>query len=131
MVNDITKVQSVVLNAAAAENTVNASVKTWLGHTFTKIIDGIKSLACKIRSYTVEYFKNFPTYIRSGYGVGAVGMVIGGGLGITAMCLKNEKHTSARVVLIVTASALFFAAGAVMVAFGKNPVTFSRGAIHV
>ncbi len=102
------------------------SIKSTLGHTFSKVGHTIKDISVKIGRAVADSFKNFPKFIRSGYGVGAVGLVAGGGFLITAIALKGEKQQAARAGLIVLSCAAFFASAAFMFAFGKNPVAFGR-----
>ncbi len=118
--------------AASVGDTVKGTaktVKTWLGRTFSKILQGSKDVACKVRTAIVEFFRNFPQSIRTGYGVGGVFAVGGGVLAIIAVSLNKDKQAAARGILIVAAAAFFFAAGAIMFAFRGNPVALPvRGA---
>lgn len=117
------------VNAAASVGETAKSVKAWFGRICTKGTHAVKEVASKIASAIVEFFKNFSHNIKTGYGIGAVYAGIGGGLLITSLCLNKEKHAVPRAILTIAAAGLFFAAGAVMFAFGKNPVSFTRAAV--
>lgn len=133
MVINTTTVRATAVNVASESvgETIKGtahSVAAWLGRTCTKVSHAIKDIALKVWSALVEFFKNFPQSMRTGYGVGAAGVIVGGGLLTTAICLKKEQ-SAARAVLVVAASAFFFAAGAFMFAFKGKPVAFGRAAV--
>ncbi|MBS4165974.1 MULTISPECIES: hypothetical protein [unclassified Neochlamydia] len=123
---ETTNVQSTAsLSVRSLGDTVKSGV-TWLGRQFNHGARAIKTLVARIWFATVDFFKNFPAYLRSGYGIGAILGTAGlSGLG-ASLTLKSKKQQVARAVATVAAGALLFVAGAVMFAFGRNPVTFSR-----
>lgn len=114
------------MNAAGAAGETAKTVKAWLGRLITNGVQLTKEISTKIARILVEFFKNFAQNISTGYGVGAVGASLGGGLLITALCLNKERHAVPRAILTITSATFFFLAGAVMFAFGKNPVSFVK-----
>lgn len=127
MVMNTASVRGAPIQGVLVEEIANAkSVKSSIGHTCTRITRAIKDVAAKIGRAIADSFRNFPKFIRSGYGAGTIGAVAGGGLLVTAIALKGEKQQVARALLIVAACTTFFASAAVMFAFGRNPVTFNR-----
>lgn len=102
------------------------SAKSWLGRNLSKAGQAISSVASKVWSATIEFFKNSPRYIRSGFGIGTIGGLIGIGLLTTAYFLKGDKYKEHRIALIVTAAVFTVAGVAAMIVFGRNPVSFAR-----
>lgn len=114
------------MNAAGSIGETAKTVKAWFGRICTKGVQVTKELSTKIAKILVEFFKNFSQNIKTGYGVGAVSASLGGGLLITALCLNKDRHAVPRGILTIASAGLFFAAGAILFAFGKNPVSLAK-----
>jgi hypothetical protein len=124
--NGAEQVVTTVASDAAKETGVVAKESgSWLGRTLTTVGQGIKTVAIKVGNAITSFFKNIGTHAQSGFFVGAIGAGVGVG-GIIAVNLLAKDHTAARVALTILFAGAIFAAGAVMFAFGKNPISFSR-----
>lgn len=132
MPNMVNSVKNVATSSVATLSETAHAVKNYMGRLVTKSTHTIKTVASKAWAAVIHFFKHFPSYIRSGYGVGAIGIAVSVGLLIGAhvgLRGDNASHRAARAVLSAVAAVVLFGAGAVMVAFGNNPVSISRVAV--
>lgn len=132
MVMNTASIHNAVANTTSASvgNTFK-SVNGWMGRTCSKGAQTFKEICRKIGSAIVDFFRNFPKYIRSGYGIGVLSGLVGTGLLITSICLKKNEHHLARTLLMIAAAAFFVLAGLVIAAFRGNPVTFARPSVAI
>lgn len=93
------------------------SIKIWLGRTLSITTHHVKITSQKIVNVFIRVFKNLPQSLKSGYGMGFIGVLISGTLLTTAVCLNPKKHTAIKVVLIIASIAFLCIACAVACIF--------------
>lgn len=103
------------------------TTKNFLGRQIKKAAHAIKAFAAKVWAAIVDFFKNFPARINTGFGLGAVGIVTAAGLLIGAHT-GLKRNVVARNILTAAAVVFLAAATALMILFGRNPV-FARAAV--
>ncbi|QLH36497.1 MAG: hypothetical protein HWD61_10470 [Parachlamydiaceae bacterium] len=68
------------------------SIKIWLGRTLSITTHHVKITSQKIVNVFIRVFKNLPQSLKSGYGMGFIGVLISGTLLTTAVCLNPKTY---------------------------------------
>lgn len=108
----------------APANTIHQVVtktggNSWFGRTVTSVGQFFQ----KIWRAIADFFRNFPSHIRTGFGIGSIGIAAGT---VAVIGFNFSDNKAVRIGGAIAGAAIIAASTALMVAFKGNPVTFAR-----